>query len=237
MWYRRHGALRDRPAAPVAAVLLYRKHVITGQAYIPQLIRLLEEQGVLPVPIFINGVEAHTVVRDMLTTAHERRLLGGGTYQNPGLRRDAVEVDAVINTIGFPLVGGPAGSAIEAGRQARHLPRRDAGRHPLPFPALGLAHLLGACLGQRAATYLACTTYMYLRAQADVAKSILSAKNVPYIVAAPLLIQDMASWLQDGIAGLQSVVLYSLPELDGAIDTVPLGGLVGEREMPARPRC
>ncbi len=40
-------------------------------------------------------------------------------------------------------------------------------------------------------------------------------------------LQDMASWTRDGIAGLQSVVLYSLPELDGAIDTVPLGGLVG----------
>ena len=36
--------------------------------------------------------------------------------------------------------------------------------------------------------------------------------------------QDMASWMRDGIAGLQSVVLYSLPELDGAIDTIPLGG-------------
>lgn len=32
--------------------------------------------------------------------------------------------------------------------------------------------------------------------------------------------------MRDGIAGLQSVVLYSLPELDGAIDTVPIGGLV-----------
>lgn len=31
--------------------------------------------------------------------------------------------------------------------------------------------------------------------------------------------QDMASWVRDGIGGLQSVVLYSLPELDGAIDT------------------
>ena len=40
--------------------------------------------------------------------------------------------------------------------------------------------------------------------------------------------QDMASWSRDGVAGLQSVVLYSLPELDGAIDTVPLGGLVGD---------
>ena len=34
--------------------------------------------------------------------------------------------------------------------------------------------------------------------------------------------------MRDGIAGLQSVVLYSLPELDGAIDTIPLGGLVGD---------
>ena len=39
--------------------------------------------------------------------------------------------------------------------------------------------------------------------------------------------QDLTSWTRDGIAGLQSVVLYSLPELDGAIDTVPLGGLMG----------
>ena len=32
----------------------------------------------------------------------------------------------------------------------------------------------------------------------------------------------MASWVRDGISGLQSVVLYALPELDGAVDTVPL---------------
>ena len=36
----------------------------------------------------------------------------------------------------------------------------------------------------------------------------------------------MASWFQTGVSGLQSVVLYSLPELDGAIDAIPLGGLV-----------
>ncbi len=52
--------------------------------------------------------------------------------------------------------------------------------------------------------------------QAEVAKGILGSKNVPYVVAAPLLIQDMASWSRDGVAGLQSVVLYGLPELDGA---------------------
>ncbi len=64
--------------------------------------------------------------------------------------------------------------------------------------------------------------------QIEVAKRILTAKNVPYIVAAPLLIQDIHSWTRQGIGGLQSVVLYALPELDGAIDTIPLGGLVGE---------
>ena len=64
--------------------------------------------------------------------------------------------------------------------------------------------------------------------QVEVAKGILSAKNIPYLIAAPLLIQDIHSWTRQGIGGLQSVVLYALPELDGAIDTVPLGGLVGE---------
>ena len=63
-----------------------------------------------------------------------------GRLQQGGLRRDAVLVDAVGSTVGFPLVGGPAGT-MEGGRQA------------------------------------------------DVAKAILSAKNVPYVVAAPLLIQ------------------------------------------------
>ena len=44
----------------------------------------------------------------------------------------------------------------------------------------------------------------------------------------------MASWVRDGVSGLQSVVLYSLPELDGAVDTVPLGGLVGpgDKRLP-----
>lgn len=58
----------------------------------------------------------------------------------PSLKRDAAAVDAVVSTVGFPLVGGPAGT-MEGGRQA------------------------------------------------EVAKQILSAKNVPYLVAAPLLIQ------------------------------------------------
>lgn len=63
---------------------------------------------------------------------------------------------------------------------------------------------------------------------AGVGQLILRQLNVPYVVAAPLLIQDLHSWKKNGVAGLQSVVLYSLPELDGAIDTVCIGGLVGE---------
>ena len=164
---------------PVVGILLYRKHVITKQPYIPQLIEHFASQGLIPLPIFINGVEGHVAVRDWMTTAYEQSQRQQGNKEILSLKNDAVQVDAIVSTIGFPLVGGPAGS-MEAGRQV------------------------------------------------EVAKRILTAKNVPYIVAAPLLIQDIHSWTRQGIGGLQSVVLYSLPELDGAIDTVPLGGLVGE---------
>ncbi len=95
------------------------------------------------------------------------------------LKPEACKVDAVVSTVGFPLVGGPAGS-MEAGRQS------------------------------------------------EIANKILKAKNVPYFVAAPLLIQDIASWWESGVGGLQSTILYALPELDGAIDAVSLGGLCGD---------
>lgn len=173
-WYQQYKSL-DKP---VVAILLYRKHVITKQPYIPQLIRFFEQQELTPVPIFINGVEGHVIVRDWLTTSYETQQRNLGKIEIRSLSKDAIEVDSIVSTIGFPLVGGPAGS-MEAGRQV------------------------------------------------EVAKRILTAKNIPYIVAAPLLIQDIYSWTRQGIGGLQSVVLYSLPELDGAIDTVPLGGLVG----------
>jgi vacuolar protein sorting-associated protein 13A/C len=39
--------------------------------------------------------------------------------------------------------------------------------------------------------------------QAEVSKAILGRKDVPYVVAAPLLIQDLASWAEQGIQGLQ----------------------------------
>ncbi|MBD1901197.1 magnesium chelatase subunit H [Trichocoleus sp. DQ-A3] len=165
--------------SPVVGILLYRKHVITTQPYISQLIRHFEKAGLIPLPIFINGVEGHVAVRDWMTTDYEMQQRQLGNLETSSLSEDAVLVDAIVSTIGFPLVGGPAGS-MEAGRQV------------------------------------------------EVAKRILTAKNVPYIVAAPLLIQDIHSWTRQGVGGLQSVVLYALPELDGAIDPVPLGGLVGE---------
>jgi hypothetical protein len=59
--------------------------------------------------------------------------------------------------------------------------------------------------------------------QIEASKEILTAKNIPYFVAAPLLIQSTETWMKSGVQGLQTVVLYSLPELDGAIETVVLG--------------
>ncbi|WP_254564686.1 magnesium chelatase subunit H [Oscillatoria sp. HE19RPO] len=175
-WYRTQNSSSNNP---VVGILLYRKHVITKQPYIHKLIHHFEEAGLIPLPIFINGVEGHVAVRDWMTSADETKQRQQGNNQTRSLSAEAVEVDAIVSTIGFPLVGGPAGS-MEAGRQI------------------------------------------------EVAKGILAAKNLPYFIAAPLLIQDIHSWTRQGIGGLQSVVLYALPELDGAIDTVPLGGLVGE---------
>ncbi|ACC81224.1 magnesium chelatase subunit H [Nostoc punctiforme] len=180
-WYKTHcrDAIHRVSTKPIIGILLYRKHVITKLPYIPQLIRSFEKAGLTPLPIFINGVEGHVAVRDLMTTDYEIQQRQLGNIETPSLSSEAVKVDAIVSTIGFPLVGGPAGS-MEAGRQI------------------------------------------------EVAKRILTAKNVPYIVAAPLLIQDIHSWTRQGVGGLQSVVLYALPELDGAIDTIPLGGLVGE---------
>lgn len=174
-WYRQ----RFHSNHPTVGILLYRKHVITNQQYIPKLIKAFEKANLIPIPIFINGVEGHVAVRDLMTTDYEQQQRDRGINATLSLSDQAVKVDAIVSTIGFPLVGGPAGS-MEAGRQI------------------------------------------------EVAKRILNAKNVPYIVAAPLLIQDIHSWTRQGIGGLQSVVLYALPELDGAIDTIALGGLVGE---------
>eukprot|EP00960_Hanusia_phi_P025876 745925-Hanusia_phi.AAC.5 len=181
-WYREKFPGTEK--WPVVGVLLYRKHVISALPYIDELIAHMEKKEILPLPVFITGVDGHIAVRDFLTSPHEQEQMRAGKIPvNPTLSPDAVNVDAVVSTIGFPLVGGPAGS-MEGARQA------------------------------------------------EIARDILQAKNVPYFVAAPLLIQDVKSWFGQGIGGLQSVVLYSLPELDGAIDTIPLGGLCcGDKEF------
>ncbi len=211
-WYENFRDAKFRVStSPIVGILIYRKHVITKQPYIAKLIRSFESAGLIPLPIFINGVEGHVAVRDWMTTDCEQAIIRSakgeieplmpfgvkqpfGVEQEAGrqidvakrnispsatLSKEAVKVNAIVSTIGFPLVGGPAGS-MEAGRQT------------------------------------------------EIAVRILTQKNIPYFVAAPLLIQDIHSWTRQGIGGLQSVVLYALPELDGAIDTVPLGGLVGE---------
>ncbi|CAK9004155.1 Magnesium-chelatase subunit H (Mg-protoporphyrin IX chelatase subunit H), partial [Durusdinium trenchii] len=104
---------------PVVAVLLYRKHVVSELSYIWQLVNYLEEaHQILPVPIFIQGVDAHIAVRDLLTSSYEREAVSRGEVMaNRTQSPDAIHVDAVVNTIGFPLVGGPAGS-MEGGRNS-----------------------------------------------------------------------------------------------------------------------
>lgn len=88
--------------APVVAVLLYRKHVITEQPYILDLLAAMEKDNIIPVPIFINGVEAHTIVRDYLTSDHEATQVSLGKVQRPKTYagRQAVRVDAIVNVSG-----------------------------------------------------------------------------------------------------------------------------------------
>ncbi len=202
------------------------------------------------------GVEAHTIVRDQLTTEHEqeairkvsrpcehcvfreaysasaqercsRQLSGArqhidsgvatvssqpgqtarvppvqGRQQHGSLQRDAITVDAVVSTVGFPLVGGPAGT-MEGGRQADVVSCGSASQHVV-LKSAQHGHLL--CNEPNS---IQCTIVMLLcfaesnplrhhvcigqLRRLPQAKAILSAKNVPYVVAAPLLIQVSAS--------------------------------------------
>lgn len=91
---------------PVVGILLYRKHVITKQSYIPQLIHYFQQENLIPLPIFINGVEGHVAVRDWITTTDEFNNRQQGNIQTLSLSKEAVTVDAIVSTIGFPLVGG-----------------------------------------------------------------------------------------------------------------------------------
>lgn len=90
-WYEKHGPVKTRNS-PTVGMMVYRKHVITGASYINQMISLIEEGGLKPVPIFINGVEAHTIVRDQMTTDWEQKVVMQGKSDNPTLQKDAIKV-------------------------------------------------------------------------------------------------------------------------------------------------
>lgn len=52
----------------------------------------MEADGLQPIPIFINGVEAHTVVRDLLTSPYEQQRRAQGAVDTPTLSPQCVEV-------------------------------------------------------------------------------------------------------------------------------------------------
>ena len=188
-------------------------------------------------------------MRDALTTSHEQQLLRSGGVTSPTLSRDAIMVDCIVNT------GEGRHTWLGISKHSPHFSTAHCYPHHVALIAIP-RHLISAVgfplVGGPAGT-------MEGGRQSEIAKGILGSKNVPYVVAAPLLIQvggagwlaagwqvlawqqlsapflsgicrargaeccfvlqDMATWVRDGISGLQSVVLYSLPELDGAIDT------------------
>ncbi len=153
-----HLHLRPQHAASgpgTVAVMSFRSHLLAGATYHYEIVRALEAAGLRVLPIFCMGIENHVAVRQWL---------------------QHLQVDLVINTMGFPLVGGPAGS-IKAGLTTAR------------------------------------------------ARELLEKLDVPYIVAQPLFIQDLADWQQQGVSPIQTTILYNLPEMDGAIAPVVLGGM------------
>ncbi|MEM8529698.1 MAG: magnesium chelatase subunit H [Chloroflexota bacterium] len=144
-----------RKGQPLVAVLGFRKHVVQEQRYLGDLVTTLERYNLAVLPIFVSGIEAHVAVREWLT-------------RQP--------VDAIVNTMGFPLVGGPAGSTKPGQHQAK-------------------------------------------------ASDLLSGIDVPYMVAQPLQMQDEGQWHTYGVAPMQAVIMYDLPEMDGSIAPVVLGAI------------
>ncbi|NET28182.1 magnesium chelatase subunit H [Okeania sp. SIO1I7] len=224
-WYRQQ---KQTSPTPVVGILLYRKHVITKQPYIPQLIRKFEEAGLTPLPVFINGVEGHVAVRDWMTSAWEsqksevrsQKLDESQKYDSVASQKlkvrsqkyDSVESQKLkVKRQKLEVRSQKYDSVKPILSLSPEAVKVDAVVSTIGFP------LVGGPAGS-----------MEAGRQVEVSQRILTAKNVPYFVAAPLLIQDIHSWTRQGVGGLQSVVLYALPELDGAIDPVPLGGLVGE---------
>ena len=59
----------------------------------------------------------------------------------------------------------------------------------------------------------------------DTAADLLAKLDVPYLIAQPLLMQEESEWRARGVHSMQSVVMYDLPEMDGAASTVALGAI------------
>jgi len=156
-WERSRKGARKQTIGTVA-VIVFRVHLLSGMEYLYDIVRALEAGDLRVLPLFVMGVETHVVLREWL---------------------DRMGVDVVINTMGFPLVGGPAGSS-KAGLTV------------------------------------------------DVARDLLNRLDVPYIVAQPLFLQDVENWHTHGVSPIHSTILYSLPEMDGAVAPVVLGGMQGE---------
>ncbi len=113
-----------------------------------------------------------------------------------------------------------------AANRCAYSPERTS-RSARPFPPPGLHAVGGSCpqgAGKTCPAYQGKSRRSAALSEVELrwCRSMHGARQ-----ACDAARQDMGSWMRDGVAGLQSVVLYSLPELDGAIDSVPLGGLVG----------
>jgi magnesium chelatase subunit H len=169
-WYDRHLKAPRGSERPLVALIAFRKHVVQRQRYHADLIAALEQAGLAVLPLFVSGIEMHVAVRDwLLPSAHK---LGR-------------PLDLLINSMGFPLVGGPAGST-----KPGHYREQSA--------------------------------------------EILQALNVPYMITQPLQMQDEQHWRANGVAPMQAVIMFDLPEMDGSIAPVTLGAIRGQ-EIVATP--
>jgi magnesium chelatase subunit H len=169
-WYERRGGKKQRgERRPLVALIAFRKHVVQRQRYHADLITALEAAGLDVLPLFVSGIEMHVAVREWLTP----NALNGR------------HIDLLINSMGFPLVGGPAGST-----------------KPGQFR--------------------------------EQSAELLSNLDVPYMIAQPLQMQNEAEWRERGVAPMQAVIMYDLPEMDGSIAPITLGAIRGQ-EIVATP--
>lgn len=166
-WYRKWRTSKRPPTngktrgadAPLVALIAFRKHVIQRQKYLVDLIASLEGQGLAVMPIVVSGIEMHVAIREWVARQH---------------------VDLLINTMGFPIVGGPAGS----------------------------------------------TKPGHYR---ETAVNLLAGIDVPYMVVQPLQMQEIEHWHEHGVAPMQAVIMYDLPEMDGNAAAIALGAIREQR--------